>query len=127
MLNIDDAYPKICFEISPQHEFTFYGGDGQVVGTMNFSRTPAFEGSLDESAHLFFNGVANLWHNEISDLRTKLQAAEETGAKATRMMVAAIARKEELEAAIRYHRESLTSGRTVCDQVLWMQIGREPE
>lgn len=64
---------------------------------------------------------------KLGTLSDKLQAAEETGAKATRMMVAAIARKEELEAAIRYHRESLTSGRTVCDQVLWMQIGREPE
>lgn len=62
-----------------------------------------------------------------TDLTAKLQAAEETGAEATRMMVAAIARKEELEAAIRYHRNALTSGRTVCDQVLWMYISREPE
>lgn len=36
------------------------------------------------------------------------------------------ARVAELEAAIRYHRESLTSGRTVCDQVLWMYVSREP-
>lgn len=36
-------------------------------------------------------------------------------------------RVEELEAAIRYHRESLTSGRTVCDQVLWMYVSREPK
>lgn len=64
---------------------------------------------------------------EVEILRAKLQTAEETGAEATRMMVAAIARKEELEAAIRYHRESLTSGRTVCDQVLWMYVSREPE
>lgn len=41
-------------------------------------------------------------------------------------IAALAARVAELEAAIRYHRESLTSGRTVCDQVLWMYVSREP-
>ena len=28
----------------------------------------------------------------------------------------------ELETAIRYHQDALTSGRTVCDQVLWSHL-----
>ena len=35
------------------------------------------------------------------------------------------ARIKELEGAIRYHRESLSSGQTVADQVLWMYVSRE--
>ena len=35
------------------------------------------------------------------------------------------ARIKELEGAIRYHRESLSSGQTIADQVLWMYVSRE--
>jgi SpoVK/Ycf46/Vps4 family AAA+-type ATPase len=37
------------------------------------------------------------------------------------------ARIKELEGAIRYHRESLSSGHTTADQVLWMYVSRETE
>lgn len=73
-----DPSPKIYFMIDhASRNFTFYGKTGEVVGTMDFGRVPAFEGSLDESARLFFEGVANLWNNEVTELRAKLQAAEE--------------------------------------------------
>ena len=35
------------------------------------------------------------------------------------------ARIKELEGAIRHHRETLSSGQTVADQVLWMYVSRE--
>ena len=35
------------------------------------------------------------------------------------------ARIKELEGAILYHRESLSSGKTIADQVLWMYVSRD--
>lgn len=55
-----------------------------------------------------------------------LTAEQEQTANLAADLINANARVAELEAAIRYHRESLTSGRTVCDQVLWMYVSREP-